>query len=175
MDKRINERRKELFMNLKAYVLLLGILFPSINALGQDKPQLVVEIERVFREQEPRWKIERITIPIPNQFDPFSEDIVLKSGKAQALVSISIWKRVKDAHEVFEARAIAIDNTMGAKMHKTKLSNLGDESYMWVVSKSTAWPTLHFRKGTVNINVFAPSVATAKSFAKLIAEHIPAN
>jgi hypothetical protein len=155
---------------LKSSIPLLLILCSSITCFGQEKPKLLLDIERVFREKEARWKVERINYQ--KEFDPNKEDIVFRSGKVQAAVSIKIWEKIKDAQDVFEATSIAFSNTH-AKMIKSRLPGLGDEGYIWKSRGSDAWPTIYFRKGNVNVTVFAPSVAVAKRFAQHIAEQIP--
>ncbi len=151
-------------------ILLLLICYSTGNILAQDKPTFIVEIERVFQEKEPRWKIERKNVQNESSF--FKEEIVFRSGKVQAAVSIGSWQREKDAHDVFEGEAIAFNNTMGARRIKKRLPNLGDENYIWTNRGSEAWPMIKFRKGKVYVTVFAPNVAVAKRFAQYIAKQI---
>ncbi|HEX8175641.1 MAG TPA: hypothetical protein VF543_11035 [Pyrinomonadaceae bacterium] len=153
-------------MRVKQIGLLLIILCLSSNVLAQDKPQFITKVEQVFREKEPAWKVQRINVINTN--DPFQQSITFHLGKNQALVDISIWKREKDARDVFEGESIAFDNIMGKRKIKGSLPNLGDENYIWTNRGSTAWPTIKFRKGKINVTVFAPSVAIAKRFAQHI-------
>jgi len=55
---------------------------------------------------------------------------------------------------------------------KTTLAGLGDENYMWTNRSNDSWPTIYFRKGSVVVMVFAPSVAVAKRFAQYALEQI---
>lgn len=112
---------------------------------------------------------------VKNASDPFHQSIVFRSGKNQAAVDVSIWRREKDAQDVFAGESIAFSNTMGKRMVKSKLANLGDESHIWTNRGSTAWPTINFRKGNVNVTVFAPSVVVAKRFARHIFEQLAAS
>jgi hypothetical protein len=159
-------------MKLKAFAFLLLITCLSNNIAAQEKPELFSNIERVFREKEPAWKVERIYPS--NTSDPLMQSIVFRSRKNQASIEVSIWKREKDARDVFAAHSIVFSDTMGKRMVKSRLPSLGDENYIWTHRSSTAWPTIKFRKGTIIVNVFAPSVAIAKRFALHVSEQIAA-
>jgi hypothetical protein len=86
-----------------------------------------------------------------------------------------VWKREKDAAEVFAAQSLAFDNTGGRRMVKNSLPKLGDENYIWTHRGSTAWPMIKFRKGKVFVTVFAPSVPVAKRFAQHVLGQMPAS
>ncbi|HJU54464.1 MAG TPA: hypothetical protein VJ715_07835 [Pyrinomonadaceae bacterium] len=154
---------------LSAWVLLLCC---AVNVLAQDKPSWVVEVEDVFKKKEPKWKIERIIVnggvPI------FSESITFKSGGYRANVHLTIWDSLKNAQDVLEAEIIAYESTRKSRVTKTRLENLGDENYMWPNLNRDGWTMIKFRKGTVIVRVFAPSVAMAKRFAQYVVERIPA-
>lgn len=160
-------------MKLKTFAFSLLILCLSSSVLAQEKPELFSKIERVFQEREPAWKVER-THP-RNAPDPLIQSLVFRSGKNQAAVDIRIWNREKDARDVFTAESIAFDNTMGKRMLKRRLPKLGDENHIWTHRGSTVWPTIKFRKGNINVSVFAPSVAIAKRFAQHIFEQMAAS
>jgi hypothetical protein len=159
-------------MKRKVLVSLFLVLFAASHAIAQGKPQVIVQVERVFQEKEPLWKVERVNVQ--NLQDPFSESLVFRSGKLRALVTLNVWKRAQDAHDVFEANSIAYDNIVGGKRMKSRLPNLEDENYIWTNRGSDAWPNLLFRKGHVFVTVGAPSVTTARRFAQHVVEQIPA-
>ena len=159
-------------MKLKLFAFCLLIICFSTNLLAQGKQELFSKIESVFQQKEPEWKVER---PYPgNTAGPLTQSIVFRSGKNQASIAVSIWKREKDAQDVFAAESIAFGNTMGKRMIKGSLPNLGDENHIWTHRGSAAWPTIKFRKGNINVTVFAPSVAIAKRFAQHIFEQVAA-
>lgn len=153
-------------MKLKIFLSLALIVCCSFNALAQEKPKLFSNIERVFREREPAWKVERI---YPGNT---TEGIVFRSGKNQATVEIAIWKSEHDAQDVFAGESLAFDNAGGKKKVKNILPMLGDENHMWTNRGSTAWPVIMFRKKNVNVTVFAPSVTIGKRFAQYVLEQI---
>ncbi len=150
--------------------ILMVLWFPS-NLIAQDKPQFIGEVEQLFRENEPKWKVERTYVNSGSGF--FKEDIVFRNGKVQASISIGVWEKVENAREVFKGESIAFDNIIGKKMVKNSLPNLGEDSYIWTYLNSSAWPTIRFRKDGVIVEVYAPSVAIAKRFAQYVAKRIP--
>jgi hypothetical protein len=160
-------------MRLQAIIFPLLIICLSNSLLSQEKPELFSKIEQVFKEKEPAWKIERVNTG--ESSDPARQSIVFRSDEGQASVDVTIWKREKDAREVFAAESLAFDNRAGKRMVKDTLPKLGDENHVWTPRGSTAWPMLTLRKGKVNVTVFAPSVAVAKRFAQHVLEQIPAS
>src|SRR6266853_778240 len=115
--------------NLKLLILTWLLFWSPSNVIAQDKPQFIGEVEQVFRENEPKWKVERTYINSGLGF--FKEDIVFRNGKVQASVSIAIWEKVENAREAFRGESIAFDNITGKKMLKSRLQGLGEDSYMW--------------------------------------------
>ncbi len=149
--------------------LFLVIFLPAYSA-AQEKPELFSRIEQTFKEKEPAWKIESL---LPGQtFDPLHESITFRAGKQQAAIEISIWKRLKDAQEVFAGGVMAFDNIRGKHVIKRHIPNLGDENYMWTNPGSDAWPMIHIRSGSVYVTVFARSISIAKRFARRVIEQV---
>lgn len=159
-------------MKTKAIALSLLILCAHVGLLAQEKPELFARIERVFREQEPAWKVERINLR--DTVNPHQQEIVFRSARGQALVDVMVWEKEKDAGDVFTAHSASYDDTAGKKKVKRSLPNLGDENHIWTHPGSTAWPTIKFRKGSIIVTIFAPSVAVAKRFARHVHSQIAA-
>jgi hypothetical protein len=158
---------------LKAISFSLLILCFSNDLHAQERPELFSQIEQVLREREPSWRIERITPGAAS--DPVRQSIVLRSGKNRAAVDVAVWRQEKDAADVFAAESLSLNNKAGKKMSRGELAGLGDENYIWSSVRSGAWPTLKFRKGNVNVTVFAPSVRVARRLAQHVIERIDAN
>ncbi len=151
-------------MRRKAFILfVLSVCFAGAP-LAQEGPELFSKIGRVFKDKEPAWRVEREEKG--ESTDPLTRSFTFRSGAGQASVSVAVWRREKDAREVFAAEAIAFGNTMGKRMSKAAVPELGDEGYIWTHPGSAAWPVVVFRKGRVNVRVFAPSVPVAKRFAR---------
>ncbi len=153
---------------------LVALMACATVCWAQEKPKLIVDVERIFQEKEPQWKVENVNVHV-NNYDPFTQEMTFRSGRFQAAISVSIWRREIDAHDVFAGTSIAFSQSGGAKKIKRRLPNLGDENYIWTNPRSTAWPTIYFRQGNVKVSVFAPSVAVAKRFARHIAGQIPSH
>ena len=156
-----------LTMKIKWILLALLVLCVPHALLAQEQPELFSRIERVFREKEPAWKVEQI---LPHDLIYVrSREITFRSARGQAAVAVEIWVAEKDARDVFTATSIAFDdNPLGGRRVKRSLPGLGDENHIWTQRGSTAWPTFKFRKGNINVLVFAPNVAIAKRFAQHI-------
>ena len=131
------------------------------------------DVERVFKEKERAWKVER-TYPTRTS-DPVTRGIVFRLGKNQASVEIAIWKREQDAAEVFAGDSLAFDNTAGKKKVKSTLPMFGDENHVWTNPHSTAWPMIKFRKRNVNVTVYAPSLVIGKRFARHVLDQLAAS
>ena len=160
-------------MKRKLLLGLLACVCIATQAASQEKPKLFSDVERVFREKEPAWKVER-TYPTATT-DPLTLGLVFRSGKQQASVEIAVWKQTTAATDVFAGDCIAFDNTAGKKMAKTTLPQLGDENHVWTNPHSTAWPMIKFRKGNVLVTVFTPSLAIGKRFAKHVLDQMGAS
>lgn len=112
---------------VKSICFSLLLIFCSTGSIpAQEKPRFIAEIERVFQEKEPQWKVESRNVQ--SGLNSFHQETVFRSGRFQAAVAISLWSREKDARDVFEGTVIAFDNTV--RRTKKSLPNLGDENYM---------------------------------------------
>lgn len=151
-----------------SYFLLFVFCFSS-DGRAQEAPKLFDAVEREFKQKESRWKIERLDV----KGEAIQKlDIVFRSGVGQAAVEVEVWDSVKNARDVFAGRAVASASASKRRI-KRALPGFGDEGHIWLHPHSTAWPSINFRKGSVNVSVFAPNVATAKSFARRVLELIP--
>jgi hypothetical protein len=159
-------------MRQKVAAIFLLFACCTGSSLAQEGPELFSKIDKVFKEKEPAWEVERVNEG--DATDPIRRSVTFRSEAGQANVDVSIWAKEKDAREVFAADALAFGNMRGKRMVKAAVPKLGDESYIWTHPGSTAWPMLTFRKGRVNVTVFAPSVAVAKRFARHVLEQMPA-
>jgi hypothetical protein len=160
---------------MKRKILLIFVLGLGLTTQGttQDRPKLFADVERVFRETEGNWKVER-RYPTHTS-DPITFGIVFRSRVGQASVEIDIWKQTSEAIEAFTGLSLSFDNMAGKKMVKRTLPQMGDENHVWTNPGSTAWPTIKFRKGNVVVTVFAPSLVIGKRFAQHVLAQIDAS
>ena len=160
-------------MRQKAAAFLLLIVCFGCAPVAQEGPDFFSKIAKVFKEKEPAWKVESVNKG--DTTDPVRQSITFRSDEGQANVDVTVWEKEKDAREVFAAETLAFDNGMGKRMEKASVSELGDEGHIWTNPGSRAWPMLSFRKGKINVRVFAPSVDVAKRFARHVLEQMPAS
>jgi hypothetical protein len=159
-------------MKLRLVLSLVIFSFPG-SVPAQNRPELFSKVDEVFAQKEPAWKVER-TYP-SYTIDPITEGITFRSGRNQAAIDIVIWRREKDARDVFVGESLALDNTLHGMVRST-LPELGDENHIWTHRGSTGWPTIKFRKGSIDVTVFAPSVTIAKRFAlHILSQMTPVN
>ena len=146
---------------------LLFVALCSPAAFAQQKLELFSKVEAAFKQHEPSWKIEKIIAQTPGH-----KSFAFRNGKRQAAVDLVIWNSPQQAHQIFDGQVIAFDNQRGKHGEKATVANLGDENFMWTNRGSKAWPTIMFRKGSVFVSVFAPSVTIARRFAQHVIEQI---
>ena len=155
---------------IKRAGLILSVLVWAGSSAVAQKADLFSRIEQTFRTNEPAWKLEKV-LRGPSE-NPATMSIALRQGSKQASVDVWIWKTPKDAHEMFSGQVMAMDNTRGTKNMKRDLTNLGDENYMWANAHGEAWPTINFRKRSVFVSVFAPTIPLAERFAHYVLEQV---
>ncbi len=170
-------------MACRALALLLLILCLPVSGGAQGKPELFSKVDRVLREKEPAWKVEEF---IPGDTsDPVWQRVIYGSRGVRSSVDIEIWRREKDARDVFTAESFAIDNdafvseALGRKIDdkpsKSSLPGLGDENYMWAYKGYPRRVIIQFRKGNVIVRIDSHSEVVAKRFARRVFEQIAAS
>lgn len=168
---------------LSAILLFLSILCLPGGVGAQQQPELFSNVDRVFREKEPAWKVEEL-LPSDTS-DPVQHRIIFSSRGGRASLDIDIWRREADARDVFTATSLAIDNSaafvsesLGKRVEdkkiKSSLPKLGDENHMWVYKEYPRRVTIQFRSGSVIVRVDAPTEAVAKRFARHVFEQLAA-
>jgi hypothetical protein len=148
-------------------ILASSNLLPAASA--QDKPAWLREVELVL-QKEPRWKMKEVKFVPINMPIVFNEVIVLNSGPLRTAISINATPSEEWVKDGFEQERIAFSDILGKTTRAARVEGLGDDNYMFVGKKRTS---LFFRQGKVMVKVFAPSVETAKRFARYVADSIP--
>lgn len=146
--------------------LVLLCLSPCVAATAQEKPELVTRLERVFAQKEPRWKLDRKHV----QTSP--PVLHLKSAQGDALIHVFIADSEGSAKDLFVGNTVAFGNTMGARGRRSKLPEFADENLMFTGFVVGGVTSIHFRRGTIYIQITAPSQTTAKRFARHVMEQI---
>ena len=169
---------------LRAVLFFLSIFCLPSGIGAQQKPELFSDVDRVFREKEPAWKVEEL-LPADTS-DPVKHRIIFSSRRGRASVDVGIWRREADARDVFTATSFAIDNdavfiseSLGRRVADKKLKSsvpkLGDENHMWAFKDYPRRVIIQFRRGSVVVRVDAPSEAVAKRFAQHVFEQLAAS
>jgi hypothetical protein len=153
---------RKLTYNLVLFVLL----FSPVRIYGQEIPVLVTRLEKVFKQNEPKWKLQR---PYVQLRPPVMH---LKSSLGDALIYVEIMESAKAAGEAFEGNTIAFGNTMGGRGRRAKLPNFAEENYIFTGFVVGGTTTIFFRQGNIFINVSAPNKSIAKRFALLVLNEI---
>ena len=158
---------------MKQAIICCLLILASGNLLSpayaQEKPTWLREVELVL-QKEPRWKIKETNFLPINMPTVFNEAIVLKSGPLRADITISASPSEEWAKDGFEQERIAFSSILEKHARAPRVPGLGDDNYMFVGRKRSS---LFFRQGRVLVKVFAPSVETAKRFARHVADKIP--
>lgn len=171
-------------MRLRVVLFFLSIFCLPGGLGAQQKPELFSNVDRVFREREPAWKVEE-RLPSDTS-DPVKHRLIFSSRRGRASVDVAVWGREADARDVFTATSFAIDNSaafvsesLGRKIDdkkiKSSLSKLGDENYMWAYKDYPRRVIIQFRRGSVVVRVDAPTEAVAKRFAQHVFELLAAS
>jgi hypothetical protein len=150
-------------------LLILASSSLAQTANAQEKPVWLREVELVF-QKEPRWKIKEIKFTAVYLPTLFHEVIVLKSGPLSAEITIDAHPSEEWVKDGFEQERIAFSDILGKHARATHVPGLGDDNYMFGGKKRAS---IFFRQGKVTVKVFAPSVETAKRFARYVADRIP--
>jgi hypothetical protein len=169
---------------LRAVLFFLAIFFLPSGIGAQQQPELFSNVDRVFREKEPAWKVEEL-LPSDTS-DPVKHRIIFSSRRGRASVDVGIWRRAEDARDVFTATSFAIDNSaafvskslgkgIDDKKIKSSLPKLGDENHIWTFKDYPRRVIIQFRRGTVLVRVEAPSEGVAKRFAQHVFEQLAAS
>lgn len=156
-------------MKNKLIVLTTIVLLCLFSTLlkAQVSSSLIEKLERVTKEKEPEWTLDR-KLPM----DPI---LVLRwsSGEDRVFMSITLAKSADKAREIYESSVAGTDKDLGTKATKTTLPNLGTANQLWTPDAEDEAARLEFRQGKVAVLLFAPTVDVAKRFAGYVANLLP--
>jgi hypothetical protein len=160
-------------MNKVINILLATVLIclASSYVSAHDSQILFAQIERESQARLSKWKISRKLIL------PKSRHVSIrwKSGKAYVQMLVKTLDSAKEAADMFEGwdAEVSEDKIPGASEYsKVALANLGDKNYLWSHRKGGG--SIRLRKGNTFVMLVAPSVDVAESFARLVADQLPA-
>jgi hypothetical protein len=148
-------------------VFLLCSYSGSVSA--QDGLSLMEKLERVTKENEPQWKLDRKL--------PSEKLVVLRwsSGEARVFMSITVTDSPDKAKEIYESSVTRLKEQLGNKGTKSTVPNLVAENQLWTGYNNDGSAAMQFRHGNVHVLLFAPSEDVAKRFARYVADLLPAS
>ena len=157
-------------MQKQLIILIVVVLLCTCPRLlmAQDGLSLMDKLERVTKEKEPEWTLDR-KLPIEKKI------FVLRwsSGEARVFMSITIVDSQRQAQEIYDSSVVKMNEDMGAAGTKTSLPNLGAQNQFWTGYRDDGSARLQLRQGKVNVLLFAPSSDVAKRFAGHVAALLP--
>lgn len=139
--------------------LWLAIVCCPLHIFPQEVPELAKKLEKVFEENEPKWRIER---PYRQMNPPVMH---LKSAQGDILIYFFIQDSEQSAKDVFDGNLIALGNTLGKNKKETKLTSFGDDNRL-ISDSSGRFADFFFRRGNTYISVLAPTDVIARKFGQ---------
>ena len=155
-------------MKKKLVISVTVFLLCSYSLLiAQDGLSLMEKLERVTKENEPQWNLDRKL--------PVGKLVVLRwsSGEARVFMSITVTESPDRAKEIYESSVIRLNEQLGAKGTKSTVPSLGAENQLWTGYNVDGSAAMQFRQGKVHVLLFAPSEDVAKRFARYVADLLP--
>lgn len=157
-------------MKKKSFIMITVSLlcsFPTL--LAQDGFSLMEKIERVTKENEPEWKLDRKL--------PSAKLVALRwsSGEARVFMSINVTESPAGANEIYNNSVGRLSEELGPKATKSSIPNLATENQLWTGHNNDGSAAIQFRHGNVHVLLFAPSEEVAKRFARHVADLLPSS
>ena len=151
----------------KAPCLVVALLlWAPASVVTQDSPTLFGKIERSVIGKEPEWKLERKFL------NGGRVSFLWRHGAEEVSASVTSLASPEEAAKEFQRSvdAVPLPTTAGPD---GAVPGLGDDSRVWARYTQSGRSAIHFSKGSVHVQVSAPSLGLAKRFAQLIANVIP--
>jgi len=156
-------------MKTKSIILIATLLLGNYSAfvIAQDGLSLMEKLERVTKEREPQWTLDR-KLPVEKLF-------VLRwsSNEGKVFMSITVAHSPDEAKEIYESSVARLNEQLGTKGTKSTLPNLGAENQVWTGYYNDGTAALEFWQGKVHVILFAPSEDVAKRFARYVSDLVP--
>ena len=149
---------------MQKIILILVLIFGfSLSVSAQTKPAWIDAAENTLKQNE-TWKLERKSERNASGFSEYNFE--LKNGELIANIQIQVLKDAENIEKRFNETIENLTNGMGRFSTRTKLTDFGDEAFMWVNVNKNGWTMIRFRKQKVFVEIFSLSEEAARSFAK---------
>src|SRR5687768_14831949 len=134
---------------MKKLLILVAVflLYPTVTLTGQDPLSLIEKLEKITKEREPDWTLDRKL--------PTDQIVVLRwsSGENRIFMSIFLTASSDRAKEALDRTVASMNEQTGAKP-KT-IPDLGEENFMWPGDSAGSSARLAFRQGKIQVLLFA--------------------
>jgi len=152
---------------MKKLLILVAVflLYPSVTLTGQDPLSLIEKLEKITKEREPDWTLDRKL--------PTDQIVVLRwsSGENRIFMSIFLTASSDRAKEALDRTVASMNEQTGAKP-KT-IPDLGEENFMWPGDSAGSSARSAFRQGKIQVLLFAPTEDIAKRFGVYVLDTLP--
>lgn len=146
-------------------LVVVFLLFPSATLTGQDPLSLIEKLEKVTKDREPDWTLDRKL--------PIEQVVVLRwsSGESRIFMSIFLTASSGKAKESLDTTVASMNEQTGTKPQT--IPDLGEESFLWPGDNAGRSARLAFRQGKVQVLLFAPTEDVAKRFGGYVLATLP--
>ena len=152
---------------MKKLLILVAVflLYPSVTLTGQDPLSLIEKLEKITKEREPDWTIDRKL--------PTDQIVVLRwsSGENRIFMSIFLTASSDRAKEALDRTVASMNEQTGTK--PKMIADLGEENFLWPGDSAGSSARLAYRQGKIHVLLFAPTEDVAKRFGGHVLDTLP--
>ena len=148
----------------KSFVLLAAFLLcSSATLVAQDASSIIGHLEKVTKEKEPDWKLDRKP--------PADQLVVLRwsSGEQRILLSIFLTGSAEGAKKIYTDYLQKMSVEAGPDVKRSAVLNLGEENQLWSSDQGRS-ARLLLRHGQNQVLMFAPTDDLAKRFGRHVVD-----
>jgi hypothetical protein len=153
----------------RLFSALILAIYLSMSIFAQGQSPLFSQIEKAIEGKESAWKLVHRLVSKNGKYVSYE----WKSGKSSVGVLIFVHDTPEQANKTyhnFDLEAFGLKR----KVLEGTVLDVGDENYAWEDANDSRTTGIDFRKGKVFVHITAPTKESAKQFAFLIAETLPA-
>lgn len=148
--------------------LFLAVCLSPLG-FAQTPSPIFAQVEKAIAEKEPTWKLAGRLISRKGQIVSYQ----WKSKKSSVKALIFVYETPEEAAKTYHNFDLEVFGLKRTPLEGARL-DLGDENYVWKESGDGGLSGIDFRKGKVFVHINAPMIESAKRFAYIIAETLPA-
>ena len=151
------------------FAVVIGLLL-SVSVLAQGNSGLFLQIESAVKQKAPGWKLAHRLVSKRVE----NASYLWKSGKSSVGVLIFVHDTPEQANRTYHHFDLE-DFGLKRKVLEGPVLELGDENYAWQDVNDPKTVGIDFRKGRAFVHITASTLESARQFASLIADTLPAS